>query len=338
LVVLFVKLSFSFRRKTLVIISNSAPELPAVAVVIYKRPEETKRLYVELAKIKPKRLYVIADAPKTPEDESACDQAWSIATHPNWSCDIHKNRSSENLGCRNRVSSGLNWLFEHETEAIILEDDLVPHPDFFRFAAELLERYRNNQDIWHISGNNHQNGIRRTTNSYTFSKHTHCWGWATWKRAWSKYEADMHSWPTFRESNELKKLCSDPLEREYFTKWLDWVHKGERDSWAYVWTYSMWLGGGMGINPEQNLVSNIGFGDSATHTKNSDTFRSTPATPLDWPLLHPTQTKRCEEADSYTFYKHFEGDDIVAARSFRGKLRHWRNGIFRRLENWTNRP
>lgn len=305
-----------------------------VAIIIYKRPDETKQLMSRLEMVRPEKLYVIADAPNNPDDVTACDAAYHIATHPTWNCEILTNRSSTNMGCRKRVSSGLDWLFIHEEEAIILEDDLLPSESFFRFAVELLHYFRDDEQVMHISGNNHQQGKRRTEASYTFSKHTHCWGWATWRRAWQKYESDMQSWPAFRDSGELDKICPDPLEKEYFTKWLNWVHKGEKDSWAYVWTYSMWKAGGLGINPEVNLVQNIGFGETATHTHTASGDLSNTTSEMQWPLIHPRERVHCEEADNYTFYKAFEGDEIVAARSFSGKLRQWRNGVFRRLKRF----
>jgi len=312
--------------------SSSTPLQTPVVIIIYKRPDETQQLMDRLASVKPKKLYVIADAPKQIEDRVLCDRAWQIATHPDWDCAVMSHRSESNLGCRQRVSSGLNWVFEQETSAIILEDDLLPNPSFFRFTEELLNYYAADSDVWHISGNNHQQGQHRSEASYTFSKHTHCWGWATWRRAWKHYEADMASWPAFRDTGGMQSVCPDPLEREYFTKWLDWVHSGQRDSWAYVWTYSMWKGGGLGINPEENLVINIGFGETATHTRKPGQTGPLETRELQWPLIHPKEKKSCEAADSYTFYKHFEGDEIVSARSLPGRLRQWRNGLLRRLK------
>jgi len=304
----------------------------AVAVIIYKRPSETKFLMEALAVVKPPKLYVIADAPKSELEQVLCDEAFEIATQPTWECEVATNRAKKNMGCRNRIASGLNWVFEHETQVIILEDDLHPSEDFFRFTEELLERYKDDPRIMHISGDNFQRGNRRTKASYVFSKHTHCSGWATWRRAWKLYEADMHTWPTNRDEGMLDAICPDPLEKDYFTKWLNWVYENQKDSWAYVWTYTVWKEGAMGINPEANLVVHRGIGESATHTKTMDVQHVDKFEKLEWPLKHPTSFVRNEIADNFTFYKRFEGDAIVAARSFMGRIRQWRNGLLRRIK------
>jgi hypothetical protein len=308
-----------------------------VVILIYKRPEATRRLMEILALHRPVRLYVVADAPRSQSDAARCEEAFEAATKPSWSCELKVNRAERNMGCRKRVSSGLDWVFSFEEEAIILEDDLQPGPDFFRFAPELLDYYRSDPQVMHISGNNHQRGIRRSGASYTFSKHTHCWGWATWRRAWQLNESDMASWPSFRDSGALRRICPNSLEREYFTRWLNWVHAGEKDSWAYVWTYSMWKAGGLGINPEANLVSNTGFGPDATHTQDASAYNVAAIGTLVWPLVHPCDKVSCEVADAYTFDKHFEGDSIRSARSITGRIRQFRNGLIRRWRRFTQR-
>lgn len=284
-----------------------------------------------MATVRPDRLYVIADAPRDERDRAACEETLHIASTPSWPCALHVNRAESNLGCRRRISTGLDWVFEHEESAIVLEDDLLPGEDFFPFCTELLERYRDDTRIMHIGGNNHQQGIVRNSDSYYFSKHTHCWGWATWQRAWRHYDADMQAWPAFRDGGYLERVCPDPLEREYFTRKLNQVHAGQVDSWAFVWTYSCWRQNGLGIIPTVNLVGNEGIDDQATHTRGLDYLNDFRAEALAWPLRHPTTVCPLETADHFTFNVLFEGNAIRAARSPRGRLRQWRNGLARRL-------
>lgn len=302
-----------------------------VVIIIYRRPKETADLMRILQNVCPRRLYVVADYPQKPELAAACAEALKIASHPAWPCEVQLNVAKENLGCRRRVSTGLDWVFERENSAIILEDDLLPSPSFFPYAGELLDRYRDDARIMHISGNNHQNGISRGPASYTFSKHTHCWGWATWRRAWRHYEHDMQNWPAFRSGGYLERVCPDPLERAYFRGIFDKVAAGKIDSWAYIWTYSCWKENGLGINPECNLVANQGYGEHATHTRNPAAQPELNTTDLAFPLIHPDIMAPCELADRYTFYHHFGGNAIVEAKSIAGKVRQYYRGLKRRI-------
>ena len=116
----------------------------AVAFIIFKRPEETQRVFAEIRKVKPPKLLVVADGsrPDRPGEDLQCAAARAIIDQVDWECEIFRNYADTNLGCRDRISSGLDWVFDTVEEAIIIEDDCLPHPTFFRFAEELLERYR----------------------------------------------------------------------------------------------------------------------------------------------------------------------------------------------------
>ena len=111
----------------------------------------------------------------------------AIIERVDWDCEVLTNFSDENLGCRRRVSSGIDWIFEQADEAIVLEDDCVPSSSFYRFCVELLAFYEGNPGVMHVSGSNFQYGRRRGRASYYFSRYAHCWGWATWGRAWQRF-------------------------------------------------------------------------------------------------------------------------------------------------------
>ncbi|MFM7711944.1 MAG: glycosyltransferase family 2 protein, partial [Microcystis sp.] len=142
-------------------------------------PDTTARVFEAIRQAKPPKLLVVADGPRADraDDIEKCKAARAIIEGVDWDCEVLTNYSDVNLGCKNRVSSGLNWVFDTVEEAIILEDDCVPDPTFFRFCEELLEYYRHDQRIMVISGNNFQFGKKRTGYSYYFSVYTHCWGW-----------------------------------------------------------------------------------------------------------------------------------------------------------------
>ncbi len=222
----------------------------------------------------------------------------SIAEQVDWACDVHKIYTDKNMGCGRRISSGITEAMEQVERLIVLEDDCVASPSFFPYCDELLTRYEDDQRVMAITGNNFQMGVQRTTASYYFSKYPHCWGWATWRRAWQHFQLDIPGWPEFRDSGHLAAICTGGREIEYWTKIFDKVHAGKSDSWAYPWTLCCWMHHGLTALPSVNLVSNIGFGADATHTKKTIPMCSLPAGKLDT-IVHPNTMIRHVAADTF---------------------------------------
>ena len=165
-----------------------------VALLIFNRPDTTERVFNAVAKARPSKLLVVADGPRDsrPGEAARCEQTRAIIKRVDWDCEVITNFADRNMGCKLRVSSGIDWIFEQVEEAIILEDDCLPDPSFFRFCDEMLERYRDNERVGMVSGGNLQFGRHRGTGSYYFSKYTHIWGWASWRRAWKRTSASEH--------------------------------------------------------------------------------------------------------------------------------------------------
>jgi hypothetical protein len=216
-----------------------------------------------------------------------------------WPCEVLHNFSDSNLGCRRRVSSGLDWVFEQVSEAIILEDDCVPHPTFFRYCEDLLARYRDDERIGMICGDNFQFGRKVGTASYYFSKYTHIWGWASWRRAWRHYDVNAGAWPEFFASGALKRLTTAP-ERETWIKVFTRLHSGEIDTWDYQWTLACWAQSMLAVMPQVNLISNIGFGSTATRTRGTSIFANLPVEAMTWPVREPPLVAADFHADRRT--------------------------------------
>jgi hypothetical protein len=280
-------------------------EVP-VAFLIFNRPETTRRVFAEIAHAKPKKLLVIADGPRSEEEAKKCEAARAIIDQVDWDCDVLTNFSSVNLGCKLRVSSGLDWIFEQCEEAIILEDDCLPHPTFFLYCAELLEKYRDDERVMGISGNNFQFGISRGSYSYYFSCYAHIWGWASWRRAWRNYDVNMSQWPLLRETSWLQGILDDSAAVRHWREALDKNFEGQVDSWDIQWMFACWAHNALTVLPNVNLVSNIGFGVEATHTKN-DIYEvaELPWGNLTLPLKHPPTIARNKDADDFTFNRVF---------------------------------
>jgi hypothetical protein len=282
--------------------------VPPVLLIIFNRPDVTKRVMSRVQEVQPSRLFVAADGPRPdhPEDHRLCEEARTVAGQITWECDVRTLFRDQNIGLKQAVSSAITWFFEHVDSGIILEDDCVPHFTFFRYCAELLDRYQHDERIMGISGNDFQPEGHGLLASYYFSAFPHCWGWATWKRAWTHYDGSLQQWPTLRDTKWLNGWLGSGDEVEYWTSIFDRVYRNEIDSWAYPWTYSCWVQHGLTILPKDNLVSNIGFDERATHTKNPDSEAADmPVRPLEFPLEHPASIVRHYQADRYTSKHHY---------------------------------
>lgn len=276
-----------------------------IGFLVFNRPEVTETVFGAISDIKPERLFIIADGPRNPQEEQKCRRVREIVSKVDWDCDVRVNFSDKNLGCGRRESSGFSWVFSQVEEAIFLEDDTLPDPTFFGFCQDLLERYRHDTRIMQISGNNFQFGHQRTPYSYYCSRYPHCWGWASWRRAWDLYDYRMTSWPAFKASGLLSSLFDNPEEVRHWTRVFDRTHKNPAnqvaDTWDYQWVYAMLCQSGLSINPNVNLVANIGFGHpDAVHTKDITELSNIPLAPIH-DLIHPQFIMSHRDADRYTY-------------------------------------
>ena len=206
-------------------------------------------------------------------------------------------------------------------EAIILEDDCLPHPSFFRYCSELLAHYRDDERIWCISGDNFQDGQKRGDGSYYFSRYNHCWGWASWRRCWQHYDGELKKWTHLKASGLLDTIFEDSLERDYWTKsWDRLLLENQPDTWDYQWTLTCLANSGLTILPNVNLVSNIGFGSDGTHTFGESKFANLPVHDIG-EVCHPSFVVRDRAADEYTFDHVFGGNVMREANTLSSRLR-----------------
>ena len=291
--------------------SSTAPASlqTAVLFLVFNRPDTTMQVFETIRQARPTRLYVAADGPREGRDGEAerVAKVREIATNVEWQCDVKTLFRKQNLGCKYAVSEAITWFFKHEEQGIILEDDCLPHSDFFTFCETLLDRYADDESVSVITGDNFQNGSRRGEASYYFSKYNHCWGWASWRRAWQHYEGDLPFWPEWSQSGDWAKKMSDKVERRYWSKIFERVHAEQIDSWAYPWAASVWYHGGLTATPNVNLVSNIGFGPDSTHTASADSpFSQMAANPIG-SIRYLANVVQDIDADRYVFDNHYGG-------------------------------
>ena len=276
-----------------------------VVFIIFNRPELTKKTFNEIAKARPKTLLVIADGPRInkPEDVNLCAATREIIEHIDWECSLLTNYSDKNMGCGRRISTGLSWAFDHVEEAIILEDDCLPHPDFFHFCRDLLDKYRNNPKIMMISGTNILGDWNPAAQSYHYSYYGSIWGWATWRRAWSAYDFSMKQWVDPDVKQQIKDLLNDAEQfeqrDEIFSKMCG---PNAIDTWDTQWTFARLYRAGLAVVPSVNLISNHGFSEQATHTKEFIAeLARLPTYPLSPPLTAPAKMEADREFDRRLF-------------------------------------
>ncbi len=280
-----------------------------ILLLIFNRPDLTKKVFDQIRQVRPLHLFIAADGPRPNHAEKElCTQARSIIDQVDWDCDVRTLFRESNLGCRQAVSEAIDWFFDNVEQGIVLEDDCLPLISFFGFCEALLNFYKNDSRIMMISGNNFQNGQKRGDGSYYFTRYCHIWGWATWKRAWKCYDAEMKTFPQFKSTKQIENVFSDSNEQNYWLKRFERAHRGEVDTWDYQWVYSVFANYGLSIMPNSNLVENIGFDSRATHHIEGDKHKDKMLSSEMKELIHPSFVIPQRDAEIYTMNEIYKKD------------------------------
>ncbi|WP_216818562.1 nucleotide-diphospho-sugar transferase [Solirubrum puertoriconensis] len=268
-----------------------------VLLLIFNRPDTTRRVLEAIRRVRPTRLYVAADGPRPhrPTDEALCAETRALVHElVDWPCAVQTLFRPSNLNCGVAPATAIDWFFQHEEEGIILEDDCVPAKSFFPYCAELLARYRHDTRVMHIGGNNFAAEAAQVPGSgaasYYFSNQVNSWGWATWRRAWQHFDFRMQHLPELEAQGKLKGIYSSWLEERYRLSKIRSVLSLPQppDVWDYQWHFAIAANSGLCIVPAVNLVGNIGFGEQGTHTMDAtDSQADVPTLELPFPLQHP---------------------------------------------------
>jgi hypothetical protein len=287
-----------------------------IAILIYRRPALVRGLLTALRVHQPKKIWIIADGPKEESENELCSAARQEAENGiTWKCAATKVYADKNLGLKDRVETGLDELFAHESSAIILEEDCHPSEDFIPFCQEMLDQYQNEAKVGGISGGCFLPKEAKIHTDYFFSRYMHIWGWATWARTWNAYRQSSWTWPPagYREYY----LDCDQDEFLYWERIFGRVKSGEIHSWDYHWISSFWKDGLVSITPAQNLVRNVGFGADATNTQDETAQTGMEREgSLNPPFTGPSEIRADADLDRQTFRNHLLRQE--------GKLSFWR--------------
>jgi hypothetical protein len=262
---------------------NNGFDIPIV-FFIYKRPDLTFRVFEVIRKIKPENLIIVADGPIDATEKRLTDLTRIIVSDIDWTCNVKRLYSDVNLGCTKRIITGLNEAFSIYEKLIIIEDDCLPSISFFRYCSELLDKYNDNYDIMHISGSNIL-GQQNLSEDYFFTNIAFPpWGWASWRRAWEKFNfsIDINDWET-RKLNYKKSKQINFTKYPNFERIIKKVLE-TKQTWDIHWMLTILDNKGLVIYPTKNLISNIGFDERGVHTKKNSAFQNMQNATLHFPL------------------------------------------------------
>lgn len=260
-----------------------------VLFLIFNRPDTTGQVFETIRQAQPPRLYIAADGPRSniPGEADRVDETRQMVLDSiDWPCETHTLFRETNLGCRQAVSGAIDWFFANEEHGIILEDDCLPHASFFQFCEKLLEKYRDDERVMMISGINYLLQLD-VPESYVFSRYFAIWGWATWRRAWQKYDINMTDWPQLKGQGQLNDFYSQSFMQKFLNKMFDQAYRQQIDTWDIQWFYSCLFNNGLSVVPKVNLISNIGVTGTHTSSDKSNNFMPTFALNIDY-IEHPS--------------------------------------------------
>lgn len=274
--------------------------------IVFNRPESTERVFAAIRRQRPARLYVAADGPREHKDGEAAlvERTRALATRVDWPCELKTLFRADNLGCGNAVSTAISWFFDQEEAGIILEDDCLPHPDFFPFCEGMLRRHRDDERVLSVSGNHFLPHQLHLPQSYYFSKYVQIWGWATWRRAWRGHDLGLGQRDDAGWMSLLDQVHPIKAEADYWKHIYRALKAGLIDTWDFQLMFDGWHRGGLHAAPARNLISNIGYGPDATHTNFDGTLAELPVEPL---VLDETEVAVQAEPriDNLIFYVRF---------------------------------
>ncbi|MDD3084041.1 MAG: nucleotide-diphospho-sugar transferase [Candidatus ainarchaeum sp.] len=277
-----------------------------ILFLVFNRLDTTKQVFEEIKKARPKKLYVAADGPRNIEEEKKTDAVRKhVLDNINWNCEVKTLFRKKNLGCGKAVSQAITWFFKNEEMGIILEDDCLPSQSFFPFCEELLKKYKNDEKVMQISGFNPVSKNKYSDTDYLFSYSGSIWGWATWRRAWEKYDFDMKTFPKFKKLNKIENFYFNKKIIKSKLKNFELIYLKKIDTWDYQWSYSRLFNQGISIISSKNLIRNIGFGIESSNNKGSGKrFFFMKLENIIFPIIHQSNIKINEKFD-IDFYKFF---------------------------------
>ncbi|PKM44129.1 MAG: hemolytic protein HlpA [Firmicutes bacterium HGW-Firmicutes-8] len=271
-----------------------------VVLFFFKRENKTVDVVKRIGEIKPRKLYLIQDGPRNPEEERKvllCRK--NVEDAISWPCEVIKNYADENKGVYDRIGLGAKWVFSKEETAIFLEDDNLPETTFFRFCKEMLYKYYKDTRVLWVCGTNYlEKYTPEDGSSYMFTQHMLPCGWASWSSKYVKYydgNLDLLknnvTLKRIRSTYRNKKMYEYDLERWFRER--RFIETDKALTWDYQMGFTIRVHGLYGVVPTYNQIVNIGADMDSEHGGTSldlvmtRRFCGIQSFPMSFPLVHP---------------------------------------------------
>ena len=286
-----------------------------ILITAFNRPDHVKAVFEAVRSVQPKQLFVCIDGPRIEKEneEAKVNATRAIFNNIDWDCELKTLFRPQNLGCKHSVSGGIDWFFEHVEQGIILEDDCVPGEDFFFLTQDLLQKYKDDEQVYMIGGYNPlSNKTKKLTNSYFFAPYAIIYGWATWRRAWQHRLLNMEELDDFINEKKIDFLQINDASKYYIIEKFKGVQSKEIDSWAYGWFYTMIKNKGVTLLYKNSLTKNIGFFGETTHDVGPNVNREIEQ--IEKPIIHPDKIEVSHHLDQAFFYTTLKKKSELIAR------------------------
>ena len=251
-----------------------------ILLITFNRPNHVRQVLSEILKQNPRDLYICQDGAreyntldrvKCQEVRDVVNELTSAYAISNKEFRLHTLYQEMNLGCGPGPAAGISWFFEQVEMGIVMEDDCLPHPDFFGYCEELLQCYQNDKSI-HVINAALYHDKWSCEASYGYSRYIIAGAWAGWKRTWKGFDLDVKKRNAWQFRKQVKRLTKSTTE----ANWWYWKLKeiqadtSKKSYWDYQMQMTLFRNGAMTIHPQKNLISNIGFDVEGTHTLSND--------------------------------------------------------------------
>ena len=240
-----------------------------ILLITFNRADHARAALTEIRKVQPSELYIAQDGPRMdrPDDMPKIQAVRDVVKElVDWPCHLHTHYSEKNLGCGRGPYEAMSWFFENVEMGIIMEDDIVPHPLFFTYMADLLERYKDDGRVGLVTGHNLTRDYSKR-NSYYF---TFCpdgtLGWGTWRRVWHKFDFMIpYDEKQLKEALHYFHLPYLYSQREC-ANYSKWMSGSRHDCWDYQFDYFLLVNRYLNARANSCLTSHEGDDADATHT------------------------------------------------------------------------
>ena len=296
-----------------------------ILLITFNRPAHTRRVLTEILNQEPLSLYVCQDGARegNENDRIKCQEVRDVINEltsayklTNKHFTLHTLYQPTNLGCGSGPATGITWFFENVEQGIIMEDDCLPHPDFFGYCEELLERYKNNPKVQFINSTLYHDRWK-CEGSYGFSHYMVTGAWAAWRETWQGFDLDLLDLNAWQFRKHVLRLTKNRAEANWWFLKVKEIQKdrSKKSYWDYQMQIHLFRNSALTIHPKVNLISNIGFDAEGTHT----TFNNGDGGRLVYPILpltHPTNLNVELNMDALCFAKRQSRGWIMDTLSF----------------------